>query len=76
MTLHAREWEEAKRYPHLFKPKGCPLRRSKPKGPIKGCEEACQVFESCVELARREKAHDEWLVKELERLDSFDARGA
>ena len=53
------------------KPGGCLLRRTEPKGPFKLCEDTCWAFEACVELARREKAEAEWLVKELERLDKL-----
>lgn len=55
----------------LNKPKGCSLRRSEPRGPIKGCEDTCQAFEACVELTRQEKAEEELLVKQLERLDKL-----
>ena len=57
----------------MVKPGGCSLRRTEPRGPFKGCEETCLAFEACVELAREEKAHDELMVKERERLDRFDA---
>lgn len=62
--------------PSVNKPGGCSLRRSKPKGPLKGCEETCLVFEVCVELSRQEKAAEERIARELERLDRLDAGGA
>ena len=63
------------KYPPWWKPSGCPLRRMNPKGPMKGCEKACQVFEPCVELTMRERDYDEWLVKALERLDRLSGQG-
>lgn len=51
----------------ISKPSGCPLRRSKPKGPIKGCEETCRAFEACVEHCQNERTSEEWQIKEVER---------
>ena len=42
------------------------MRRIEPKGPFKLCEDICWAFEVCVELSRREKAEEDWLVIELE----------
>lgn len=67
--MSAQELWARERYPHLFKPKGCPLRKTQPIGPMKGCEEACRHFEACVEITRKELIYDEWLREELERLD-------
>lgn len=61
----------------INKPGSCPLRRVKPRGPIKGCKGACWAFEACVELtlnerdfeARAEKILED-MRKELERFDN------
>jgi len=58
-------------YSHLFKPKGCPVRKTEPRGPLKGCEGTCLVFEACVELTRDEIAFEALKMKELERLHNL-----
>lgn len=51
----------------INKPGSCPLRKTKPKGPIKGCEETCWAFKSCIEHTRNEREFEEWQTKEIER---------
>lgn len=50
------------------KPGSCPLRKVKPIGPIKGCEDICWAFKECVDYSRGEKSFEEYKLKEIERL--------
>ena len=67
--MSAQELLEREMYPLWWKPKGCPIRNVEPEGPMKGCEDACRVFETCIELTRKERAFEEWRRKALDRLE-------
>ncbi|MBA7699365.1 hypothetical protein ES703_108060 [subsurface metagenome] len=50
------------------KPGSCPLRRVRPRGPIRGCKGTCRVFEECVEYTRGERNFEEYRRKMVESL--------